>query len=68
MEQDILQKFESQEKKLEEIYKSVKKMRKYFLWTLIVTVLTIVLPLIALVFIIPWFLGIMSSAYGSLGL
>jgi CHASE3 domain sensor protein len=68
MEQDILQKFESQEKKLEEIYKSVEKMRKYFLWTLIVTVATIVLPLIALVFIIPWFLGIMSSAYGSLGL
>ena len=68
MEQDLREKLDFQEKKLEEIYKSVERMRKYFLWTLIVTVVTIVLPLIALAFVIPWFLGSVISSYGSLGL
>lgn len=52
----ILQKIEEQNKKLEAIYQSAEKTRKYFLWTLIVTIVTIVLPLIALAFVIPWFL------------
>jgi len=30
MEEDILKKFEAQEKKMDEIYRSVEKMRKYF--------------------------------------
>jgi len=63
MENDILQKFEGQEKKLEEIYRSIEKMRKYFLWTLIITVVTIVLPLIGLVLILPWFINVITSAY-----
>ena len=63
MESDIKNQFEIQEKKLNDIYRSVEKMRKYFLWSLIITVSTIVLPLIALAFVIPWFLHIMTSAY-----
>ena len=63
MDQDIQKKFEEQEIKLDGIYKSVERMRKYFMWTLIVTVATIVLPLIGLVIAIPWFLNIMTSAY-----
>lgn len=56
MEQDILKKIEAQDQKLDEIYRSVEKMRKYFLWTLIVTVVMIVLPLIGLMFVIPTFI------------
>ncbi len=63
MEQDILQKLDAQEKKIDEVYRSVERMRKYFLWTLVVTVAVIVLPLIGLVFAIPQFL----SLYNSLG-
>jgi len=63
MDQDILVKFEAQEKKLSDIYKSIEKMRRYFLWTLIVTIGTIIVPLIALAFVIPWFLKIITSAY-----
>jgi len=66
MDQEILKKFEEQDKKLDAIYQSVEKMRKYFLWTLIATIATIILPLIGLIIIIPWFLKIMSSAYGGL--
>jgi len=66
MDQEILKKFGEQEEKLDAIYQSVEKMRKYFLWTLIATIATIILPLIGLIIIIPWFLKIMSSAYGGL--
>jgi hypothetical protein len=66
MDPEILQKFEEQEAKLDAIYKSVERMRKYFLWTLYVTIATIVLPLIGLAIAIPWLMNIMSSAYGGL--
>lgn len=66
MEEEILKKFEAQDKKLDDIYRSIEKMRKYFLWTLIITVSMIVLPLIGLIFVIPMFLQ--SLNLGGLGL
>jgi len=66
MEEDILKKLDEQEIKLNNIYVSVEKLRKYFLWTLIITVAVIVLPLIGLIAIIPWFLKVMGAAYGGL--
>lgn len=66
MDQEILKKFEEQDAKLDAIYQSVEKMRKYFLWTLIVTVAAIILPIIGLIAIIPWFLKIMTLAYSGL--
>jgi len=68
MEEEILKKLEEQEKKIEAIYVSVEKTRKYFLWTLIITVVAIVLPLIGLVFAIPYFLDTILGTYKSLGL
>jgi len=64
MEQDILEKFEAQEKKIDAIYVSVEKTRKYFLWTMIITIIVVVLPLIAIAVLIPWMLSSLSSAYG----
>lgn len=63
MDLELQQKFEQQEAKLNEIYASVEKMRKYFLWTLLITIVTVVLPLIGLVFVIPWFLHTILSVY-----
>ncbi len=60
--EQILKKIEEQEKKLDEVYRSVEKLRKYFLWTLIITAIVIVLPLIGLLFAIPTFLNIYSGA------
>lgn len=62
MDQEILQKFEEQAKKLEEIHQSVEKMRKYFLWTLVISVIVVVLPLLGLFIVIPQFLNL----YGDL--
>ena len=64
MDQELSQKFTEQNKKLDQIYTSIEKMQKYFLWTLIITIAMIVLPLIGLVFAIPFFLSTFSSAYG----
>ena len=64
MDEEILKKIESQDKKLEEIYISVEKTRKYFLWTLIITIAMIVLPLIGLIIFIPRFLSIYTNTLG----
>jgi hypothetical protein len=61
MEQEILKKIEEQDKKLEEIYRSVEKMRKYFLWTLIASLLVFILPLIGLLLVIPKFLSVYTG-------
>lgn len=63
MEQDILNKLAEQDKKLNEIYKTMHKLQNYFKWTFIITILVIVLPAIGLVFAIPALL----SAYSSIG-
>ena len=63
-EQKILEKLEEQGKKIDGIYKSVEKTRKYFFWTLIISIVVVVLPLVGLFFVIPQFL----SLYGSLNL
>ncbi|HPN54811.1 MAG TPA: hypothetical protein PLB52_02655 [Candidatus Moranbacteria bacterium] len=64
--EEILKKLEEQDKKIDAIYVSVEKTRKYFLWTMIITIVTIILPIIALIVIIPWVVNTFSSMYGGL--
>ena len=66
MEQEILQKIQAQEEKLEKIYQSVEKTRKYFLWTAIGTLVAFLLPLIGLIFAIPFFLNSYATAINSI--
>ena len=62
MDQDLINKLAEQDRKLTEIYRSVERMRKYFMWTLIITLITIFLPLIGLAFVIPTFLKTLPTA------
>ena len=55
------------DKKLEEVFKSAEKTRKYFKVTLIVSVLMIVLPLLILPFLVSDLLGTYKGI-SSLGL
>lgn len=64
MDTELLQKLQAQDEKLERIYQSVEKTRQYFLWTLIGSVVMFVLPLIGLIFAVPFFLSTLSTAYG----
>ncbi len=64
MEQDIQNKLEEQDAKLDAIYVSVEKTRKYFQIVMWVTVALVVLPALGLVFVIPTFLNTYSSLDG----
>lgn len=68
MEQEIIKKIEEQGLKIDAIYKSVEKTRKYFLMIIWITVLAVVLPMIGLVFAIPSFLGNYTSTLVDIGL
>lgn len=57
MEQELIKKIEAQQLKIDEIYESVEKTRKYFLWTMIITIALFILPLIGMIFVIPSFIS-----------
>lgn len=61
MNEDILSKIKEQEEKLDKIYYSVEKTRKYFLATLIATVVVILLPLVGMLFIVPRIISIYTG-------
>jgi hypothetical protein len=62
--EELIKKLEEQQVKIDAMYVSVEKLRKYFLWTLIITIVTIALPIIAMMFILPSLLNTLSGAYG----
>ena len=68
MNEEILQRLEARmetsEKKIDAIYESMRKIQLYFKWTFIVTVVLFVLPLIAMVFILPTLMNNITSLYG----
>lgn len=64
MENEILEKLKQNEEKIDKIFISVEKTRKYIFWTMIITVVFLVLPLIGIIFIIPTFLNTYSSMSG----
>lgn len=66
MEQDIKQKLEEQDAKLNAIFTSVEKTRKYFLIIMWVTIALTVLPAIGFIFAIPSFINTYSSIGGLL--
>ena len=63
MEQDIKKKLEEQDAKLDAIFSSVEKTRKYFLVVMWITIALVVLPAIGLFFAIPSFLSIYTGGF-----
>ncbi len=66
MENEIQTKINTLEAKIDAIYVSVEKTRKYFLWTMIITIVLFVVPLIGLVFVIPAFVNNYIGGMGGL--
>ncbi len=62
MEEEVIKKLNEQEIKIDAIYKSVEKTRKYFLAIIWISVICFVIPLIGLLFVLPAFI---SSYIGS---
>lgn len=59
------QKISEMDEKINKIYSSVESTRKYFLLTLIITVLAIIIPLIGMAFIVPYILNNIKLFGGS---
>ncbi len=55
--QKLQAKIDEQKVQIDQMYQSVEKLRKYFKWTMIITIIVVVLPLIGLVFALPTFLN-----------
>jgi len=62
-EEQIIEMLKQNREAMDRVYASVEKTRKYFLYSLIITILMFILPLIGLLFVIPMF---MSSYVGAL--
>ena len=57
MDDDSNKKIIELEQKIDAVYRSVEKTRKMFMWTLIITLVMIIVPLIALFFVIPVYIS-----------
>ena len=68
MDEELKKKLDEQGIKIDAIYKSVEKTRKYFFTMLWVTVITVLLPIVGLVFAIPFFVSNYVDQIGGLGL
>ncbi len=66
MEQETQQKLESLDAKLNAIYESVEKTRKYFLVVMWVTLGAVVLPLLGMLIAIPKFINTYTSTLDGL--
>ncbi len=64
MEEETKKRLDAQDELLGKIYKSTEKTRRYFLWTLIFSLVVFVLPLIGMLFVIPKFLSVYTSGLG----
>jgi hypothetical protein len=60
-EADLLKRLEAQEAKLESIQASVEKTRKYMLWGFIMQLAVVLLPLIVLMFAVPFIFSSLSG-------
>ena len=68
MESEIKQLIEAQQKKIDEMYVTMEKIKKYMQWTLIASVVFFVLPLLAAILIVPFAISSYTSTLGGLGL
>ena len=68
MEQSIKEQLEAQSQKIDAIYESVEKTRKYFQIILWATVIMFVLPMVGLMFVIPSFIETYTTSISGLQL
>jgi uncharacterized protein involved in cysteine biosynthesis len=55
----------SQEQMLKEIYEFTRKTHKYLQWQIYITIVMVVLPILAMAFILPSVLSGLSASYSS---
>jgi hypothetical protein len=61
MDQQIEAKLAELAGKIDATYRSVERMRKFFMWTLIITGIAFILPLIGIIILIPVYLNTLGG-------
>ncbi len=61
LNEELTKKIEELNAKIDEMADSVRELKNYFKWILIITVAMIVLPLVGLMFVVPSFLSTYST-------
>jgi hypothetical protein len=64
--EEISEKIVQLETKIDDVAKTVRKIKLYLLTILVLSLITFALPLIALIFVIPWFLRTIETTYQGL--
>jgi len=66
MDEQLYKKIEDLEAKVDNLYKTMQTAKKYFMWSLILTLVFFVLPLIILIFLLPSLMNTITSYSGLL--
>jgi len=62
MDDQLGSQMKSLEGKIDSLQRSIDKLKRIFLWILVISIVMFVLPLIGLMFVIPQFLSIYTGA------
>ena len=65
MDQELAKKIDELSAKVDAVQKTIVQMRKYFLWTMIISIAVIILPAIGLIFVVPQFLSTYQTISGA---
>ena len=66
MDEELKKRLIALEQKIDAVYVSAEKTRKYFLWTMIGSIALFLLPLFGVLFAIPYLLDTIMGQYQSL--
>jgi type II secretory pathway component PulF len=67
MDSELKNRLDILEQKIDTISKDIQNIKKVFFWTFIITIAVIILPLIAMIFVIPQFISsVDTSSYSQL--
>jgi hypothetical protein len=66
MDEQLQQKIEDMEVKINEIHHTIAATKKMFMWSLVISVLLFLIPLVILIFLLPSMLSTISGAYSGL--
>lgn len=64
METEIPEALKQLNEKIDRVYDSVERTRKYMLWSLIMQVAVVLLPMVVLMFAVPFLLSSLSNLSG----
>lgn len=66
MDEELLKKIQSLEDKIDQSYKMLKAAKNMFMWNLILSLVFFLLPLIAIIFLLPSMISTITSSYSGL--